>query len=84
MNLDIRKSWELLPSQLNLHFPTGSAEKGKERQTMQSAKIKPRSAVDEQGGDPIANIIDCVECELKVEDWEVCPSLFLFFSYFDC
>ena len=51
---------------------------------MQSAKIKPRSAVDEQGGDPIANIIDCVECELKVQDWEVCPSLFLFFSYFDC
>jgi hypothetical protein len=76
-----RKSWELLSSHLNLHFPTGSAGKGKEREPMQSAKIKPRSAVDEQGGDPIANIInDCVKRELNVKDWEVRPSFFLFFS----
>jgi hypothetical protein len=47
---------------------------------MQSAKIKPRSAVDEQGGDPIANINDCVKRELNVKDWEVRPSFFLFFS----
>jgi hypothetical protein len=68
VNLDIRKSWELLPSQLNLHFPTGSAGKGKERQTMQSAKKKPRSAVDDQVGDPITKIIDCVKRELDVQD----------------
>ena len=47
--------------------------KGKERQTMQSAKKKPRSEVDDQGGDPIANIIDCVKRELDVQDWEVRP-----------